>query len=279
MAARDEFSSKFGFVMAAAGSAVGLGNIWGFPTQVASNGGAAFVIVYLALTFVLAYPVLMAELLVGRYAKSNSIDAYPKVTGYNKSVFLGVWGTLTVSAILAFYSIVGGWLMAWMLHYCAKLIGLIGVAEWLIEFSLERNIIFAIVFSSVTLLIVKQGVASGIERWSVRLMPSLLALMAILIVYVGLQPGAAEGWSVFIVPDFGRVFDADLVIGAMGQAFFFPVFRRRYNADLRVISIQKRKYGLNRCNGCLGGRRGSDFGRRTNYSCNVRSTSFRRTDI
>ncbi len=94
--------------------------------------------------------------------------------------------------------------MAWMLHYCAKLIGLIGVAEWLIEFSLERNIIFAIVFSSVTLLIVKQGVASGIERWSVRLMPSLLALMAILIVYVGLQPGAAEGWSVFIVPDFGR---------------------------------------------------------------------------
>jgi neurotransmitter:Na+ symporter, NSS family len=220
VAVRDEFSSKFGFVMAAAGSAVGLGNIWGFPTQVASNGGAAFVIVYLALTFVLAYPVLMAELLVGRYAKSNSIDAYPKVTGYNKSVFLGVWGTLTVSAILAFYSIVGGWLMAWMLHYCAKLIGLIGVAEWLIEFSLERNIIFAIVFSTVTLLIVKQGVASGIERWSVRLMPSLLALMAILIVYVGLQPGAAEGWSVFIVPDFSRVFDADLVIGAMGQAFF-----------------------------------------------------------
>jgi NSS family neurotransmitter:Na+ symporter len=139
LATRGEFSSKFGFVMAAAGSAVGLGNIWGFPTQVASNGGAAFVFVYLVLTFVLAYPVLMAELLVGRYAKSNSIDAYPKITNYKKSAFLGVWGTLTVSSILAFYSIVGGWLMAWALHYFTSLIGLTAIAAWLVEFSFERN--------------------------------------------------------------------------------------------------------------------------------------------
>lgn len=220
MAARGEFSSKFGFIMAAAGSAVGLGNIWGFPTQVASNGGAAFVVVYLALTFVLAYPVLMAELLIGRYAKSNSIEAYPKVTGYKASAFLGLWGTLTVSAILAFYAIVGGWLIAWMLHYSANLIGMFGLAEWLVNFSLERNILFTIIFSFVTLLIVKQGVAAGIERWSVRLMPSLLALMMILIIYVAFQAGAAEGWEVLIVPDFSRVLDIDLVISAMGQAFF-----------------------------------------------------------
>jgi NSS family neurotransmitter:Na+ symporter len=220
LAARGEFSSKFGFIMAAAGSAVGLGNIWGFPTQVASNGGAAFVVVYLALTFVLAYPVLMAELLIGRYAKSNSLDAYPKVTNYKKSVLLGVWGTLTVSAILAFYSIVGGWLIAWALHYFTKLIGLNGIAVWLIEFSLQRNILFVAIFALVTLLIVKQGVTSGIERWAVRLMPSLLVLMIILIIYVSFQPGATEGWDVFIVPDFSRVFDADLLISAMGQAFF-----------------------------------------------------------
>ena len=220
MATRGEFSSKFGFVMAAAGSAVGLGNIWGFPTQVASNGGAAFVFVYLVLTFVLAYPVLMAELLVGRYAKSNSIDAYPKITNYKKSAFLGVWGTLTVSSILAFYSIVGGWLMAWALHYFTSLIGLTAIAAWLVEFSFERNILFTVLFSILTLLIVRQGVAAGIERWSVRLMPILLGLMSILIVYVGLQPGASEGWSVFIFPNFSRVFDIDLAISAMGQAFF-----------------------------------------------------------
>ncbi|MGY0622384.1 MAG: sodium-dependent transporter, partial [Paraglaciecola chathamensis] len=83
MSARGEFSSRIGFVLAAAGSAVGLGNIWGFPTQVASNGGAAFVLVYVLLAFVLAYPVLMAELIIGRATRSNMVDALGKISNSN----------------------------------------------------------------------------------------------------------------------------------------------------------------------------------------------------
>ena len=220
MSARGEFSSRLGFVLAAAGSAVGLGNIWGFPTQVASNGGGAFVLVYIILTFTLAYPVLMAELLVGRYARSNTIDAYRKVGGSGFSAIVGYWGTLTVSLILSFYAIVGGWLIAWVLFYLAKALGLTGVAEWLVSFSFERNIIFCAIFTTLTALIVSGGVSAGIERWSVRLMPTLFVLLAILIVYVAFQPGAAEGWRVYLVPDFGRVWEPELVISAMGQAFF-----------------------------------------------------------
>jgi NSS family neurotransmitter:Na+ symporter len=102
MNARGEFSSRFGFILAAAGSAVGLGNIWGFPNQVAQNGGAAFVLVYLVLAFVLAYPVLMAELVIGRATRSNMVDALGKISGSKIGRSVGLWGCITVSLILAF---------------------------------------------------------------------------------------------------------------------------------------------------------------------------------
>ena len=97
MAIRGEFSSRIGFVLAAAGSAVGLGNIWGFPTKVASNGGAAFVLVYLLLAFVLAYPVLMAELIIGRSSRSNMVDALGKISGNFAGRLTGIWGVLRVT--------------------------------------------------------------------------------------------------------------------------------------------------------------------------------------
>ena len=110
--ARGEFSSRFGFIMAAAGSAVGLGNIWGFPTQAASNGGAAFLVVYLVLAFVLAYPALMAELTIGRHAHANAVTALRLIArgpkSRNAGTAVGVAGILTVSMILSFYAIVGG---------------------------------------------------------------------------------------------------------------------------------------------------------------------------
>ncbi|WP_420932814.1 sodium-dependent transporter [Alteromonas sp. A081] len=220
MAIRGEFSSRIGFVLAAAGSAVGLGNIWGFPTKVASNGGAAFVLVYLLLAFVLAYPVLMAELIIGRSTRSNMVDALGKISGSFTGRATGIWGCVTVSLILAFYAIVGGWMLVYFADSAVRLVGLQSASDWLLTSSVTRNVIFCALFMMLTAFIVVGGVKAGIEKWSVRLMPTLVILILALIVYVSLQPGAAEGWSAYLVPDFSRVLDPDLLINAMGQAFF-----------------------------------------------------------
>lgn len=220
MTARGEFSSRIGFILAASGSAVGLGNIWGFPAQVASNGGAAFVLMYLILAFLLAYPVLMAEFLIGRATESNVVDALGKVSNGLSGRLVGTWGIITVSLILAFYGIVGGWMLAYTLEAVAKLVGLDGVAQWLVDQSVSRNIIFCALFMLLTVGIVSGGVVKGIERWSVRLMPTLFAIMILLFGYVMTQDGAMDGLKVYLLPDFSQVLNPDLLISAMGQAFF-----------------------------------------------------------
>jgi NSS family neurotransmitter:Na+ symporter len=223
MAARGEFSSRTAFVLAAAGSAIGLGNIWGFPIQVASNGGGAFVFTYIVLTFLLAYPILMAELIIGRHAKTDTVSSILAVSspGTRWLAYLtGYWGMLTASLILSFYSIIAGWMIAYFIGGFAELLGLVDVKAWLTEFSLSRNIIFCFVFYSLTISIVASGVSGGIERWSTRLMPALLLLMVLLIAYIATQDGAAEGWRVYLQPDFSRVLNPDLVINALSQAFF-----------------------------------------------------------
>ena len=220
MAIRGEFSSRIGFVLAAAGSAVGLGNIWGFPTKVASNGGAAFVLVYLLLAFVLAYPVLMAELIIGRHSRSNMVDALGRISGNFVGRAVGLWGCVTVSLILAFYAIVGGWMLVYFADAAVNLVGLQAASDWLLTSSVTRNIVFCFFFMALTAFIVVGGVKSGIEKWSVRLMPTLVLLIIALIIYVSMQPGASEGWSAYLVPDFTRVLDPELLVNAMGQAFF-----------------------------------------------------------
>ncbi|MCC2615667.1 sodium-dependent transporter [Aestuariibacter halophilus] len=220
MSVRGEFSSRLGFVLAAAGSAVGLGNIWGFPTQVASNGGAAFVFVYIILAFLLAYPVLMAELVIGRATRSNMVDALGQISNSRWGRATGVWGFVTVSLILAFYALVAGWMLSYFLQAGALLLNLDGAAQWLVTSSGIRDIVFCGVFIALTAGIVTGGVSDGIERWSVRLMPTLVVIIVSLIVYVSTLDGALEGWKAYVLPDFSRVMNPDLLISAMGQAFF-----------------------------------------------------------
>ncbi|GGO69468.1 sodium-dependent transporter [Bowmanella pacifica] len=220
MSVRGEFSSRLGFILAAAGSAVGLGNIWGFPTQVASNGGAAFVLVYMILAFVLAYPVLMAELLIGRSTRSNMVDALGRISGHWLGRATGIWGIVTVSLILAFYAIVGGWMLAYGLEALANITGFTQFASWLTEFSTPRNLICCGLFMLLTAGIVTGGVSKGIEKWSVRLMPTLFVIIMLLIGYVMTLDGAMQGLKVYLVPDFSKVWSPDLLISAMGQAFF-----------------------------------------------------------
>lgn len=222
--ARGEFSSRLGFVMAAAGSAVGLGNIWGFPTQAASNGGAAFLLVYLALAFTLAYPALMAELIIGRHAHANAVNALRLISPNRLlrgiGATTGIIGLIVASLILSFYAIVAGWMIAFCLSAVSTLFGLEGVSAWLTSFGLPRNVIFMLVFMCLTIGIISEGVREGIERWSERLMPMLLLSLLLLVIYVLTLEGATEGLRMYLLPDFERALSPKLIISALGAAFF-----------------------------------------------------------
>ena len=223
-ASRGEFSSRFGFIMAAAGSAVGLGNIWGFPTQTASNGGAAFLVAYLILAFCLAYPALMAELVIGRHGQANAVTSLRKVTNQawqKKFAFMvGFGGIICAGLILSFYAIVAGWMLSATLEPVAQLAGQEHAGAWLSEQSLSRNLIFTAAFIILTVAIISKGVENGIEKWSKRLMPALLGILFILIIYVMTQDGAMAGLKAYLVPDFSSILNPELLVNALGQAFF-----------------------------------------------------------
>lgn len=221
MATHGQFSSRIGFILAAAGSAIGLGNIWGFPTQAASHGGAAFLIMYLILVFVLAYPMLVAEVTIGRHGQGDPIKSLRALLPKNKFIgtTLGTGALLTASGILSFYAILAGWLVAYCFAPVFDILGMAHVATWLQDFGLARNIIFMALFMLLTIVIVKSGVSDGIERWSVRLMPLLMVLFVLLIAYILTQDGAMQGLEMYLVPDWSHI-SPTLLVSAMGQAFF-----------------------------------------------------------
>ena len=221
---RSAFSSRLGFVLAAAGSAVGVGNIWGFPTQVAENGGAAFILVYLVMVVLLAYPMLVAELTIGRLSKSNPVKAMSSLS--EKKIWrftgmtAGIAGIVTLSLILSFYGIISGWLLTFMLEPAVQLMGMDRAAHWLTEFSTSRNLISMVAFMLMTVLVVRTGVSHGIERWSKRLMPLMFILLIALAGYIATLDGAREGLEMYMKPDFSQILEPSLLINAMGQAFF-----------------------------------------------------------
>ncbi|MEL0138589.1 MAG: sodium-dependent transporter [Halieaceae bacterium] len=223
-APRGEFRSRLGFLFAAAGSAVGLGNIWGFPTQAASNGGAAFLLTYLALAFVLAYPALMAELLIGRHTRQNMVAALsslPKRQVLRRlGALTGIAGLITASLILSFYAIVSGWMLGFATAYPLNAMGLNTSAEWLVSFGNSRNLLLMLIFMAMTMGVVLGGVEDGIERWSRRLMPILIVTLISLALYVLTLDGAFDGLMVYLLPDFSKVLSSDLLLDAMGSAFF-----------------------------------------------------------
>ncbi len=220
---RDSFHTRIGFVLAAAGSAIGLGNIWGFPTQAANNGGGAFLFVYLVVTLLLALPALYAEIYIGNQAQSNPVAAMGKAcqrvsTRLGRSA--GLAGLCGAMMMLSFYTIVAGWMLAHALSSISELMGYTDIAVWLATSSTERNLLFTPLFILLGAAIIHQGVNKGIEKWSSRLMPILLFMLVGLIIYILQQPGAEKGLTLYLIPDFSQVTDPKLVISAMGQAFF-----------------------------------------------------------
>lgn len=210
--------------MAATGSAVGLGNIWGFPTNAAQNGGAAFLLLYLVMTFVLAWPALMAELLIGRHTRANVVDALRDLAPNRFFRWLGTvtgyGGLLTASLILAFYAIIAGWILGHWLAALLELLGQPALAAWFVTDSIERNLLLCLIFSVINLGIIIAGVTDGIERWSTWLMPALVIMLIAMVIYVLNQPGAMEGLRYYLIPDLERITQPGLAVSAMGQSFF-----------------------------------------------------------
>jgi NSS family neurotransmitter:Na+ symporter len=221
---RETFGSRLGFVLAAAGAAVGLGNIWGFPTQAASNGGGAFLLVYLVLILVVAFPMLVVEMAIGRSGQANPVDSMrsltPNPTAKKAGALVGWLGLSVPSAVLAFYSIVGGWIICFMLGAITDVLGMESATAWFKGFSVERNLFGTLVFYVLTILIVQGGIKQGIEKWSTRLMPALFVLFGVLFIYIMMQPGAIQGLQHYLVPDFDKIFDRKMILAAMGQGFF-----------------------------------------------------------
>ncbi|WP_198678658.1 sodium-dependent transporter [Idiomarina seosinensis] len=220
---RESFHTRLGFILAAAGSAVGLGNIWGFPTQVANHGGGAFLLVYLVVIFVLAIPALYCEMLIGHHGRANPVRSLAKLSEGKAQPIGATMGFLNVIGsclMLSFYHIVAGWMLVHALGYIANLFELTSVADFLFNGSLIRDLSFTALFLITTGWVVLQGIEHGIERWSKRLMPTLIVLLLGLIVYIGSLAGASKGFDTYLIPDFAQLSDPNIYLAAMGQAFF-----------------------------------------------------------
>ncbi len=222
---RATWGSKAAFILAAAGSAIGLGNIWGFPTQAGQNGGAAFLVIYLIAIALIGAPVMLAELVVGRNTLRNPVGAFKKLAPGSAWYLIGGLGVLGGVMILSFYAVIAGWTLAYILKAVTGAFQgqLDAAAAGAIFSSVSANPWVAIswhfVFVLITIGVVLGGIRDGIERWTKVLMPVLFVLLILLAVRAVTLPGAATGLDFYLNPDFSAV-TGGVVLSAVGQAFF-----------------------------------------------------------
>jgi len=217
---RGQWGSKLGFIMAAAGSAVGLGNIWKFPSEVAENGGGAFLIVYLILCFMVGYPVMVAELSIGRATNRNPFGAFRQLHSNPIWGIIGLWGILCGVMILSFYAVVAGWTFAFAF---SELFIFLGNEETAAFFGAlgngPKNAIFSVLFMLVTIKVVSGGVSAGIERVTKVLMPLLIGILLVMIGYVLTLDGSGAGLKNYLTPNLEGI-TSSIIFESMGQAFF-----------------------------------------------------------
>ncbi len=222
MAQRGGFSNRLGFIAAAAGSAVGLGNIWKFPYEVGENGGAAFLLIYLACAFLICLPIMLAETAIGRNTRLNPFGAFNKLGG-RKWGLIGLLGVVSGIMILSFYNVVAGWAFGYFLQigFGGMLSEGLSYGEHFSGFVADiwDNLFYSIGFMIITALIVAGGVQKGIERWTKILMPLLVIMIVGLICYGLTLDGAMDGLSFYLVPDFNEI-TANTFYTALAQAFF-----------------------------------------------------------
>jgi len=221
---RDSFGSRMGVIMAAAGSAVGLGNIWRFPYILGENGGGAFLIIYLVIIFSIGIPVMMSELVIGRRSQRNPVGAFRALAPRKPWFLVGMMGIVAAFMILAFYTAVAGWTLEYIYQTLkGGFIGkssaeLSGMFESFRSESLRPALWFA-VFMIATSAIVLAGVRKGIEKSTKILMPLLLVLLVFMCIKSLTLPGAGKGVEFLFRPDFSKI-TGTTVLMALGQAFF-----------------------------------------------------------
>ncbi len=212
---RAHWGSKFGFVLAAAGSAIGLGNIWRFPYVTQENGGGVFVAIYLLAVLLIGLPVMLAELAIGRRTQRNPVGAF-KILNPNWK-FVGLLGVATGIGILSYYSVVAGWTVGYAVKSISGDLDPKGFGPFISNAPLQLG--YMVVFILLTCAVVVRGVQDGIERMARVLMPVLFVLMLGLIIRGLTLPTAAEGLRFYLMPDFDHV-SAKTFLYGIGQAFF-----------------------------------------------------------
>ncbi len=220
---RGSFSSRLGIVLATAGSAVGLGNVWRFPYMVGHNGGAAFILIYVVCILMLGLPAMISEFIVGRHAQRNAARAYGKVGRHRAWSAVGLMGIFCGAVILGFYAVVAGWCLQYL--FTALSGQMPTSSETSMQFfqtfssSAVEPCLWAVAFIAITHVVVSLGVQKGIERASKLLMPLLLLLLVVLAVAACSLPGAMRGVDFLLRPDFGKL-STSVWLEALGQAFF-----------------------------------------------------------
>ncbi|MBO4314983.1 MAG: sodium-dependent transporter [Prevotella sp.] len=220
---RANFGSKIGVILATAGSAVGLGNVWRFPYMTGENGGAAFILIYIICVLLLGIPCMVSEFIIGRHGASNTARAYTKLSNGTLWKYIGFMGVLTGFLITGYYAVVSGWCLQYVF---SSIMGELKgdptyVKTYFNAFSQDpfRPVFWTLVFLLMAHFVIIHGVRGGIEKASKMMMPALFILLLIIVVASCLLPGASKGISFLFKPDFSKV-DSGMFLNALGQSFY-----------------------------------------------------------
>lgn len=220
---RGNFGSKIGMILATAGGAVGLGNVWRFPYMAGENGGGAFMLIYIGCVLLLGIPCMVSEFIIGRHGASNTFRAYDKVGGGKVWKWVGFMGVLTGFLITGYYAVVAGWCLQYV--YASVVGQLKGSPAYVTEYfnhfasSPVAPVFWTIAILSVTYFVIIHGVRGGIERASKLMMPTLFVLLLCIVAAACLLPGAEKGVAFLFKPDFAHL-NGDVFLGALGQSFY-----------------------------------------------------------
>jgi NSS family neurotransmitter:Na+ symporter len=220
---RANFGSKLGVILATAGSAVGLGNVWRFPYMTGENGGAVFILIYVVCVLLLGIPCMISEFIIGRHGQSNTARAYSKLSDGRAWTLIGFMGVLTGFLITGYYAVVAGWCMQYI---WAALVGhMQGSPEFFRQYFVElstdpvKPVMWTVIILVVTYLVIEHGVRDGIERASKMMMPTLFILLLVIVGAACMLPNAEKGVEFLFKPDFSKV-NSDVFLAALGQSFY-----------------------------------------------------------
>ena len=228
---RAVFASKLGIILATAGSAVGLGNVWRFPSMTGQNGGASFILIYIACVLLLGLPCMLNEFIIGRRAQANAARAYERLAGGTPWRFIGYFGVFTGFLIAGYYVVVSGWCLQYV--YASVSGDLTGnltgdlagdskiISNYFDTFKADplKPILWLVLFFALSHYIISRGVEKGIERASKIMMPLLFVLLVVIAVAACTLPGAGKGIQFLFDPDFSKI-DGSVMLDALGQAFY-----------------------------------------------------------